>query len=245
MNAHDDATSTDLVEYGRKSPALVEKIAVVQEAAHASGVELDVPAEQVAAVALELRISDEQLDALMLARQDDQAEFAVMETLLRSGFTPDQIHAAHYLVSDFTSHTSSGKAQRDLREIVVPRSMTISPEILEEATSLEAMLQEATEAEEIASSTSEGTIRMIESRRNKYVAMFCVMLSDIEDLGREIYDLESLRAMFVTLIERALKYRLVNDKYTELQAIAHIYAYATKNGLHNYDDIMRSIERKQ
>lgn len=246
MNAQNDAISTDLVEYGKKSPALIEKIAEVADAAHRSGVALDIPAEQVASMALELKLSDTQLDVLMLARQDDDAEFAVMETLLRAGFSPDQIHAAHYLVNDFLSHSSSTDASRDDREIVVSRVAALpSAELREEALSLEDLLDRADEQESSAKPSREGANRMIESRRNKYVAMFCIMFEEIKDLGHEIYDLESLRSMLVTLIERAQKRRLVSSDYSELQAIARIYAYAKSNHLESYDEIMRSIEGQQ
>jgi len=218
---------------------LAEMTDIVSQMAHDNAVALDVPAESVASMALELRLSEDQLDVLMLTASDDNAEFTVIEALLRSGYSTDVVYAAFYVVTELwggvipethTQKTTQAEENVDLRE---------------EFGSLADLLASKSVQPKVVSNTTLGNRRILESRRNRFVAMMCQLFTDVRGFNQDVLEPDVLIAMFERLVEVGKESGFVPESLSTLQALPNIFLVAQERGLEDYDTIYHFVGGKR
>lgn len=215
----------------KREIVLAEMTATVEDIARDSGVELDIPAEKVASMAIERKLSEEQIDALMLARSDHDARFSVMDLLLRSGFTTEQIYAAYYVVDH--SEVDFGREREVSREIegVVERPKSFNS-VAEDSTTVPARIRE-----------SEGFEHLHINLRNKYVAMVATWLATF-DVFDDLSDIDEVMVLLGNVVTSARQGFKGWDRYSDLGILARLFALLQKNGVDTYDGVLRFLTER-
>jgi hypothetical protein len=212
----------------KREIVLAETIATVEEIARTSGVELDIPAERVASMAIERKLSDEQIDALMLARADHDARFSVIDLFLQSGFTTEQIYAAYYVVDQSDAFAEDREIKVEV-EGVVPRQKNFDS--VKDSTTAPARIRE-----------NEGLQHLQLNLRNRYVAMVASWFAtfDVFDDLSDIDDVLNLLGIIVTKAEETFGWKEISD----LAILAKLFAMLEENGIESYDDVLRFLSER-
>ena len=226
----DTTTALAVATPSKRDIVLAKTIATVEEIARTSGVELDIPAERVASMAIERKLSDEQIDALMLARSDYDARFSVIDLFLRSGFTTDQIYAAYYVVDNSDMTFQADREVSKVIEGVVERKESFF-DIAEGATTTSARIRE-----------NEGFEHLQLNRRNKFVAMVASWFAtfDVFDDLSDIDEVMNLLGVIVTTAEETFGWR----KNFDLEILAKLFLMLVENGIETYDELLRFINER-
>lgn len=219
-------TSLAVPAPSRRALALVEMTETVQELIDTHGVELDIPVEQVASMAVERKLSVEEVDALLLARQDYAARFPVMDLLLRSGFTTDQIHAAYAFVD-----------QHDLEQDRKIEAAPISG-VVEEPESLADLVRRST-TEPARAREHEGATEMDVNRRHKYVAMIATWFATFDVFDDLAEDLDGAISLLTDLAAKAREARFVKAEMNDLDVLTRLLVRVQGQGIETYDGVLR------
>lgn len=219
-------------ELSSREIELAKLTEVVSEMARSSCVDLDIPAEAVANMALLRHLEVEEIDAMMLARQDHDARFSVMELLLRSGFTTEQIHAGFFIVDAYYDGPYD-KEYESFKEVTTSAKEEV-PE------SLEALVAQSI-SKPAQNRDHQGYARLQKSRRDKYVAMICAFLASL-DVFDDLRDLDDVQALLNLLVIRAKDCYFVEERMPILVSLTKILAVVQEEGLATYDDVLRRLE---
>ena len=242
-------------EPSKQEITLVGMTTTVEEIAEYSAVELDIPSEQVALMAIKYNLLVEQVDALMLTRADYDARFSVISLLLKSGFNTDQIYAAYYVVDRLLEHSEyvgDVSCDKDYRLVakIDDGGIDLAPR------STEGSLWSRQNGRYV--SGQDGNIEYVESidpnilkeglqhfqvcQRCKYVAMIASWFATFE-VFEDLSDIDmvmDLLALVVTKSKHKLGWRL----YPDLAVLARLYVLLEENCITSYDDILQFLAER-
>ena len=208
--------------------ALVEMTTAVEEIAEYSGVELDIPSEQVAKMAINLL--DEQVDALMLTRADHDARFSIILLLLKSGFNTDQIYAAYYVVDQL-------EEKRQANSYGFLHYVDDNDDDDEAELDIIGQLKKGIGKKVIAPDVlTEGFAHFQVCERCKYVAMIASWFATFE-VFEDLSDIDmvmDLLAMVVTQSKRKFGWGSQSD----MAVLAKLYVLLEENCITSYDNIL-------
>jgi hypothetical protein len=226
----DDTAALVVATPSKREIVLAETTATVEEIARYSGVELDIPAEKVASMAIERKLSEKQIDALMLARADHDARFSVIDLLLRSGFTTDQIYAAYYVV-DQSDLAFEKDLEVDTKIVGVVERPKSFGSVAEDSTTAPARIRE-----------SEGFQHLQLNRRNRFVAMVASWFAtfDVFDDLSDIDEVMNLLGVVITKAQETFGWR----EDADLVILARLFAMLEENGIETYDDVLRFLAER-
>ena len=213
--------------------ALAEMTTTVEEIAEYSGVELDIPSEQVAKMAIKYNLLDEQVDALMLTRADHDARFSVILLLLKSGFNTDQIYAAYYVVDQLLDENIG--CVEVIYSHISDKAKDYTGKFVE-AKVTKPNFYDALRGEFDSKTLEEGLEHFQVCQRCKYVAMIASWFATFE-VFEDLSDIDmvmDLLAMVVTKSKHKLGWRL----YPDLAALARLYVLLEENCITSYDNIL-------
>ena len=217
--------------------ALVEMTTAVEEIAEYSGVELDIPSEQVAKMAIKYNLLDEQVDALMLTRADHDARFSVILLLLKSGFTTDQIYAAYYVV-DQLEEKRQAKSYGFLHYVDDDDEDDDDAEL-----DITEQLKKGMGKKVIApDALTEGFAHFQVCERCKYVAMIASWFATFE-VFEDLSDIDmvmDLLAMVVTQSKRKFGW----GSQPDMAVLAKLYVLLEENCITSYDDILQFLAER-
>ena len=210
--------------------ALVEMTTAVEEIAEYSGVELDIPSEQVAKMAIKYNLLVEQVDALMLTRADHDARFSVILLLLKSGFTTDQIYAAYYVVDQL-------EEKRQANSYGFLHYVDDNDDDDEAELDIIGQLKKGIGKKVFAPDVlTEGFAHFQVCERCKYVAMIASWFATFE-VFEDLSDIDmvmDLLAMVVTQSKRKFGWGSQSD----MAVLAKLYVLLEENCITSYDNIL-------
>jgi hypothetical protein len=187
-----------LVPSGRnKEIQVARKAEVVEDIAHCYGVALDVPVKRVAEIAVRHKLTDLQVDDLMLARQQYEARFSVVDHLLASGYSSDNIFTAFQIVDGF--YNSPEPWNHEVEE-AKPRDA-----IIEEPKSLFELAQaQETPNDSPKDSTGASLDELITSLSDKFVVMILEWIESL-DVFRDVTDADEISSMLEVIAITAVE----------------------------------------
>jgi len=217
--------------------ALAEMTTTVEEIAEYSDVELDIPSEQVAKMAIKYNLLDEQVDALMLTRADHDARFSIILLLLKSGFTTDQIYAAYYVVDQLLDENLGC-----VRVIYSHISDKDHTGILKEAKVTMPNMYDALRGEFDPKTLEEGLEHFQVCQRCKYVAMIASWFATFE-VFEDLSDIDMVMDLLAMVVTKS-KHKLGWGSYPDLAALARLYVLLEENCITSYDDILQFLAER-
>lgn len=243
--------SITLLGQSRKELVLATATKRIEDAAHSLGVELDIPVARVAAIAVREHLNEVQIQDLMLARQQYETPFKVVDHLLACGYSSDQIFAAYHIASglpnyemfeDSATHIATDKPEADDVAIIEePKSLFDAAETLTPADK-----GQPGESTVVPQGTSLDEI--LPYIYDKFIAMLCEWLVTL-DVFNDISDLDEVASIFEMLVEEAVSQNFIMGNGSSLVVLTMLLVESKKNtdkafDTTTYDGLMRLIKSR-
>jgi len=242
--------SITLLGQSRKELVLATATKRIEDAAHSLGVELDIPVARVAAIAVREHLSEVQIQDLMLARQQYETPFSVVDHLLACGYSSDQIFAAYHIASGLPNYERSRYLGTDI-DIDKPAD---DLDIIEEPESVLDVAKKLTPTDKGQPGEStvvlQGTSldEILPYIYDKFIAMLCEWLVTL-DVFNDISDLDEVASIFEMLVEEAVSQNFIKGNNNSLVVLTMLLVEAKKNtdrafDTTTYDGLMRLIKSR-
>lgn len=253
MTPTDEAQSNSITLLGQSRKELVLAVATkrIEDAAHSLGVELDIPIARVAAIAAREHLSEVQIQDLMLARQQYETPFSVVDHLLACGYSSDQIFAAYHIASGLPNY---GISRDSATHIATDKPEADDVAIIEEPKSLldvvETLTAENKRQPGESTMVPQGTSldEILPYIYDKFIAMLCEWLFTL-DVFDDISDLDEVASIFEMLVEEAVSQNFIKGNDSSLVVLAMLLVESKKNvdkefDTTTYDGLMRFIKSR-
>jgi hypothetical protein len=225
--------------------ALVEMTAAVEEIAEYSDVELDIPSEQVALMAIKYKLLVEQVDALMLTRADHDARFSVMFLLLRSGFTTDQIYAAYYVVDQLEEYFDREDidARKQYRAVLTKteKDNDVFPDWMDDSDDKapDSKINIDSVDPEIFKKGLEIFQGSLHDQNAAMVASWFATFEVFEDLS----DIDMVMDLLAMVVSKS-KHKFGWSSHSEPAVLTKLYVLLEENCITSYDDILQFLAER-
>jgi len=248
----DQSNSLTLLGQSKKELLLATATKRIEDSAHSLGVELDIPVARVAAMVIRYRLNEVQIEDFMLARQQYETPFSVVEHLLAVGYSSDQIFAAYHIASGLGTNEATGRDSDAHTASDKPGADDVA--IIEEPKSLfdvgEALTPEDKGHPGESTVVPQGASldEILPHIYDKFIAMLCEWLVTL-DVFNDISDLDEVASIFEMLVEEAVSQNFIKGSRSSLVVLTMLLVECKNNAdkafdTNTYDGLMRLIKSR-